>query len=94
VDQLLVAELLNAHAAEFAAVAGILDTAEGQFRIGPVDVVDEHSCRSRHPRGRTSRCYLRPKRSKRETKASAKDDWQGKTRPSCPPPQDNDGHLG
>ena len=41
-DQLLVDELLDAHVAEFAAVAGVLDAAERQFGVGPVDVVDEH----------------------------------------------------
>ena len=41
-DELLVDEFLNAHVAEFAAVAGILDPAERQLCIRPGDVVDEH----------------------------------------------------
>ncbi len=41
-DQLLVDELLYAHIAKFAPIARILDAAERQLGIAPVDVVDEH----------------------------------------------------
>jgi hypothetical protein len=51
-NQLLVHELLDAHVAELAPVAGVLDAAEGQLRVRPGDVVDEHHARldaARHP---------------------------------------------
>ena len=41
-NQFLVHKLLDAHVAQLAAVAGVLDAAKGKLGVRPVDVVDEH----------------------------------------------------
>jgi hypothetical protein len=41
-NQLLVDELLNAHAGELAPVAGVLDASERQVRCRPGRVIDKH----------------------------------------------------
>ena len=63
-DKLFVDEFLDAHVAELAAIARVLDAAERQFGIGPVEVVDEQ-----HPGidaagdAQTARFVLRPHRA-------------------------------